>query len=62
MDDYYYGGEEEISVGGFIEEQRRLSVSQNPFERVVGSLCAAGMRKKRLVALPDTMIGRLMFT
>ena len=35
-DDY---GEEEISVGVLIEEQRSLAHSKNPFERVVGSLC-----------------------
>ena len=57
----YYGGEEEISVEGLIEEQRRLAHSQNPVERVVGSLCAAGLLKKRLAALSDRAVGLLMF-
>ena len=47
----YYSEEEEISVEGLIEEQRRLSASKNPFERVVGTLCVAGLLKERLAAL-----------
>jgi hypothetical protein len=58
----YQCGEEEISVESLIEEERRLSVSKNPFKRVVGSLCVAGALKERLAALSDAMIGRLMFT
>jgi hypothetical protein len=58
----YYSGEEEISVKGLIEEQRKLSASKNPFERVVGSLCVAGALKERLATFSDGMIGRLMFT
>jgi hypothetical protein len=57
----YYSGEEEISVEGLIEEQRRLSASKNPFERVVGTLCVAGLLKERLAALPDEAVGQLMF-
>jgi hypothetical protein len=57
----YYSREEEISVEGLIEAQRRLSVSKNPFERVVGTLCVSGILKARLAVLPDMAIGRLMF-
>lgn len=57
----YQCGEEEISVEGLIEEQRRLSVSKNTFERVVGALCVAGLLKERLAALPDEAVGQLMF-
>jgi hypothetical protein len=58
----YYSGEDEISVEELIEAQRRLLLSKNPFERVVGTLCLAGALKERLAALSDSMIGRLMFT
>ena len=54
-------GEEEISVVGLIEEQRRLSASKNCFERVVGSLVASGLLKQRLAALTDAAVGQLMF-
>ena len=57
----YYSGEEEISVEGLIEEQRRLSASKNPFERVVGTLCVSGILKARLAILPDEAVGQLMF-
>ena len=57
----YQCGEEEISVEGLIEQQRRLSVSKNTFERVVGALCVAGLLKQRLAALPDAAVGQLMF-
>jgi hypothetical protein len=56
-DDY---GEEEISVDVLIEEQRSLAHSKNPFERVVGTLCVAGLLKQRLAALPDVALGQLM--
>ena len=51
-----YGAEEDISVEGLIEEQRRLSRSKNPFERVVGTLCVAGVLKQDLPYCP--MSGR----
>jgi hypothetical protein len=57
----YYSGEEEISVEGLIQEQRKLAHSTNPFERVVGTLCVAGLLKQRLAALPDEALGQLMF-
>ena len=56
----YQCGEEDISVEGLIEAQRRLSVSKNPFERVVGTLCVAGLLKQRLAVLPDESVGQLM--
>lgn len=48
-------------VEDLIVEQRRLSVSQNPFERVVGSLLASGLLKQKLAVLPDEAVGQLMF-
>jgi len=56
----HYSEEETISVEVLIEEQRRLSHSKNPFERVVGSLCVAAILKKQLVMLPNSTIGRLL--
>jgi hypothetical protein len=57
---HYQCGEEEISVEALIEEQRRVSVSQNPFERVIGSLCVASILKEQLVRLPNSTISQLM--
>ena len=57
----YYSGEEKISLEDIIEEQRRLSASANPFERVVGSLCVAGLLQQRLAELTDAAVGQLMF-
>jgi hypothetical protein len=57
---HYQCGEEEISVDVLIEEQRRLSASKNPFERVIGSLCIAAILKEQLVGLPNSTISRLM--
>jgi len=57
----YCGGVEDISVERVIEAQKRLSASKNPFERVVGTLCVAGLLKQRLAALPDKAVGQLMF-
>ena len=57
---HYQCGEEEISVEGLIEEQRKLAHSTNPFERVVGSLCIGTILKEQLVRLPNSAISRLM--
>ena len=57
----YCCGEEGISVEGLIDTQRRLSASKNPFERVIGTLCVAGLLKRRLAALSDAAVGQLMF-
>jgi hypothetical protein len=54
---YHYSG---LSVEGLIEEQRRLSASKNPFERVVVALCVAGLLKERLAAFTDAAVGQLM--
>jgi hypothetical protein len=51
---------ENITVDALIEEQRQLSASKNPFERVVGSLCIAAILKEQLVGLPNSTIARLM--
>ena len=51
---------ENITVDALIEEQRRLSASKNPFERVVGSLCIGAILKEQLVRLPNSAISRLL--
>ena len=56
----YYSGQEEISVDGLIEEQRRLARSKTFFEKVVGTLCVAALLKERLAALTDAAVGQLM--
>ena len=56
----YYSGQEEISVEGLIEEQRRLARSKTFFEKVVGTLCVAALLKERLAALTDASVGQLM--
>ena len=56
----HYSEKEKISAERLIEEQRRLSRSKNPCERVLGSLCIGAILKERLAALPSRTIGRLM--
>ena len=56
----YYSGEDEISVDGLIEAQRRLSHSKNPCERVVGSLCISAILKNQLIGLPNSTISQLL--
>jgi hypothetical protein len=56
----HYSGDEEISVEGLIEAQRRLSHSKNLCERVVGSLCISAILKNQLMGLPNSAISRLM--
>ena len=58
--DHDLSGEAEIKVRDLIEAQRKLSISRNPFERVVGSLFAAGLLKERLSELTNHEIGQLM--
>jgi hypothetical protein len=53
--------EKDITVRALIERQRRLSGSQNPFERLVGTLFAAGTLDIRLAKLTDHQVGQLMF-
>jgi hypothetical protein len=53
--------EEDITVSGLIEIQRRLANSENLFERLVGVLWAAGMLEERLAYLTDRQIGQLLF-
>jgi len=52
---------QEISVEDLIVEHRRLSASKSPFDRVVGTLCLAGLLRQRLAALTDAAVGQLMF-
>ena len=56
----HHSGENKISVEDLIQEQRSLARSQNPFERVVGSLCIGAILKEQLVRLPNSAISRLM--
>jgi predicted protein tyrosine phosphatase len=49
------------SVERLIETQRKLSVSVNPMERIVGSLLVAARLKQSLAALTDAEVGQLMF-
>ena len=56
----YYSGDKEIGLEDLIQEQRSLARSKNPFERVVGSLCAAAILKEQLMELPNSTISQLM--
>jgi atypical dual specificity phosphatase len=51
---------EETSIEALIEQQRLLACSENPFERVFGSLLVAARLKRSLAALPDAAVGQLM--
>jgi len=53
--------EQLIGIDELIKEQQRLTFSENPFERVAGTLFLAGALKKELASLPDESIGQLMF-
>jgi hypothetical protein len=53
--------EEDATVSELIEIQRMLAESDNPFERLVGTLWAAGMLEERLAQLTDRQVGQLMF-
>jgi ribosomal protein S27AE len=53
--------EEDITVSGLIEIQRMLADSEDPFERLVGVLWAAGMLGERLAQLTDHQVGQVMF-
>ena len=55
-----YSGEEKI-IGGPHRRTAKALGSKNPFERVVGTLCVAGLLKQRLAALTDAAVGQLMF-
>jgi hypothetical protein len=56
----YYSGDKEIGLADLIQEQRSLTRSKNPFERVVGSLSIGAILKERLVVLPNSKISQLM--
>ena len=58
MDDYRSA---ELEIEDLIELQRRLMHSENRFERVIGTLCVAGLLKERLEAVSDRAVGQLMF-
>jgi hypothetical protein len=53
--------EEDVTVSRLIEIQRMLAESEDPFERLVGVLWAAGMLGERLAQLTDRQVGQLMF-
>jgi hypothetical protein len=50
-----------MTVSDLMNMQRRLAESENPFERVVGTLWAAGTLQKRLAQLSDRQIGQLLY-
>jgi hypothetical protein len=52
---------DDSSVEWLIEAQRKLSVSVNPMERIMGSLLVAARLKQSLAALPDAAVGQLLF-
>jgi hypothetical protein len=51
----------ELGIEDLIELQRSLMRSESRFERVVGTLCVAGLLKERLDAVSDRAVGQLMF-
>lgn len=53
--------EEEHTVRGLMEMQRRFAHSNNRFERCFGSLLTAGRLERHLATLSDRQIGQLMF-
>ena len=53
--------EEDVTVCGLIERQRRLADSHDLFERLLGTLSVAGMLDIRLAQLTDRQIGQLIF-
>jgi hypothetical protein len=55
------GSEQDATVIDLIEIQRLLAHSNNPFERLVGTLLVAGLLDMRLAQLTDRQIGQLMF-
>jgi hypothetical protein len=55
-----YRSAESMSIEGLIGLQRRLSASKNPFDRVIGTLCVAGLLKERFAVLTDAAVGQLM--
>ena len=52
----YCSAETWVSKGSS-RHSERLSASKNPFERVVGTLCVAGLLKERLAVLTDEQLG-----
>jgi hypothetical protein len=52
---------EETSIQGLIEQQRRIACSENPFERVFGSLLVAVLLKQKIALLSNEAVGQLMF-
>jgi hypothetical protein len=52
--------EEERTVQGLMEMQRRIAHSNNRFERCFGSMLVAGTLERHLATLTDRQIGQLM--
>lgn len=51
---------EDITTCDLIKLHRQLAVSENSFERVVGTLWAAGALGKHLAQLSDRQVGQLL--
>jgi hypothetical protein len=55
-----WGFDKDITVSELIEIQRRLARAEKPFDRLVGTLWAAGTLESRLAQLTDHQIGQLL--
>jgi hypothetical protein len=56
----HWGFDKDITVSELIEIQRRLARAERAFERLVGTLWAAGTLERRLAQLTDHQIGQLL--
>jgi len=55
-----WGFDKDITVSELIEIQRRLARAEKAFDRLVGTLWAAGTLERRLAQLTDHQIGQLL--
>jgi hypothetical protein len=53
--------ENSLALHAVITEYAKLTNSPEPYERVVGALCVAGILTHRLTLLSDREIGQLVF-
>lgn len=56
----HHSSESNIDLNALIAAYGKLTQSSEPYERVVGSLCVAGILTKRLAPLTDGQIGQLL--
>ena len=55
-----WGFDKDITVSELIEIQRRLARAERAFDRLIGTLWAAGTLEKSLAQLTDHQIGKLL--